>query len=266
MPGPADGGIVQNKRRRLMQAGASAGVCCALVACVVASVACPDPARDIWHGLHGAPGHVTASIRRQRQTMSDLGGRMTQDFWERMMRVNIDVFNEILGKVHDRIEKDAVQAARSSGGVILPEVRLMSLLRWLGGGSYLDICGLFGYTDKAFYPLVWECLDAVVDALWGEIAFPYDNPERLREIADGFCNQQPHGPAGGALLPNVVGALDGILVAIRKPTLEEHSNPAAFFTRKGYHALNVQAICDARQDLQGHRTSHACPPRGQPFG
>eukprot|EP00282_Hemiselmis_andersenii_P014251 CAMPEP_0114114314 /NCGR_PEP_ID=MMETSP0043_2-20121206/3370_1 /TAXON_ID=464988 /ORGANISM="Hemiselmis andersenii, Strain CCMP644" /LENGTH=356 /DNA_ID=CAMNT_0001206503 /DNA_START=1 /DNA_END=1071 /DNA_ORIENTATION=+ len=162
-----------------MQAGASAGVCCALVACVVASVACPDPARDIWHGLHGAPGHVTASIRRQRQTMSDLGGRMTQDFWERMMRVNIDVFNEILGKVHDRIEKDAVQAARSSGGVILPE--------------------------------------------------------------------QPHGPAGGALLPNVVGALDGILVAIRKPTLEEHSNPAAFFTRKGYHALNVQAICDARR-------------------
>ncbi|XP_069128985.1 putative nuclease HARBI1 [Argopecten irradians] len=54
----------------------------------------------------------------------------------------------------------------------------------------------------------------------------------VRAVKEGF-----HGIAG---MPNVVGAIDGTLIPIQSPTVDEH----VFVCRKGYHALNVQAICD----------------------
>lgn len=41
--------------------------------------------------------------------------------------------------------------------------------------------------------------------------------------------------------PNVIGAVDGTFVPIIAPSVEEH----LYVTRKGFHAINVQGICDA---------------------
>ena len=41
--------------------------------------------------------------------------------------------------------------------------------------------------------------------------------------------------------PNVLGALDGTLVPIKGPSIDEH----LYICRKGYHALNIQGISDA---------------------
>ena len=40
-----------------------------------------------------------------------------------------------------------------------------------------------------------------------------------------------------------VGALDGICVNIKKPAVGEL--PASFYSRKGFYALPVQALCDS---------------------
>ncbi|XP_052065809.1 putative nuclease HARBI1 [Mytilus californianus] len=41
--------------------------------------------------------------------------------------------------------------------------------------------------------------------------------------------------------PNVIGAIDGTHVRIQAPTTDE----ASYVNRKGYHIINVQAVCDA---------------------
>jgi len=44
----------------------------------------------------------------------------------------------------------------------------------------------------------------------------------------------------------IVGAVDGIAVKIRCPS-GDVQNPAAYFNRKGFYAIVVQAVCDARR-------------------
>jgi hypothetical protein len=43
-----------------------------------------------------------------------------------------------------------------------------------------------------------------------------------------------------------LGALDGILLKIRQPTVKEISQPTfvSLPCHKGFHALNVQSVCD----------------------
>ena len=41
-------------------------------------------------------------------------------------------------------------------------------------------------------------------------------------------------------MPNVIGAIDGILIQIIAPK----DNEADFVCRKGFHAINVQAVAD----------------------
>ncbi|CAG2237774.1 HARBI1 [Mytilus edulis] len=41
--------------------------------------------------------------------------------------------------------------------------------------------------------------------------------------------------------PNVIGAIDGTHIRIQAPTTDE----ASYVNRKGYHSINVQAVCDA---------------------
>lgn len=42
--------------------------------------------------------------------------------------------------------------------------------------------------------------------------------------------------------PNVIGAIDGTHIGIQAPSTHE----PLFVNRKGYHSINVQAICDAK--------------------
>ena len=41
--------------------------------------------------------------------------------------------------------------------------------------------------------------------------------------------------------PKVIGAIDGTLIPIRAPSKEEH----LYVYHKGYHAINVMAVCNA---------------------
>ena len=68
------------------------------------------------------------------------------------------------------------------------------------------------------------------------IRFPRDGQEQ-RSIKQGFYDMSN--------FPNCLGAVDGTLVPILAPSEDEH----LYITRKGFHALNVQVVCDANNEF-----------------
>lgn len=63
--------------------------------------------------------------------------------------------------------------------------------------------------------------------------------------------QEFHEIAG---FPRVIGAIDGTLIGIKKAAIDQE---AVYVCRKGYHAINVQAICDAKLRYNAHFTFHS---------
>ncbi len=136
------------------------------------------------------------------------------------------------------MDRDRSQSEKT-GGYISPRMHLGMSLRYLAGGSYLDIHDRYGISKSSFYSLVFECLELIVHHY--HIVFPTD-PSALKKLAHGF-QQRQHKHMRVFLY--ALGALDGILLKIRQPTVKEISQPTLYHCRKGFHALNEQVICDA---------------------
>jgi hypothetical protein len=104
-------------------------------------------------------------------------------------------------------------------------------LRCLAKGLFYSEAGdLHGISKSS----VCVAMDRVLTSLCrrlDNIRFP-TNEADLKTTKTAF-----HGLAG---FPNVVGAVDGTLIKIQAPPVNE----AAFVCRKGFHAFNVQAVAD----------------------
>ena len=66
-----------------------------------------------------------------------------------------------------------------------------------------------------------------------------NDPVKVRECADHFSKKTC------GILDGVFGVIDGYLCMIGKP--RGVSNPAGYFSRKGFFALNLQVICDHKR-------------------
>jgi hypothetical protein len=98
---------------------------------------------------------------------------MLPDSFETLVLDNILVINE--GKLF----------ARSEAGPIIPEISLHCLMRYLAGGSYLDICALVSILNSTFYSILWKTCDAINDC--PELDFRLLNTEaELEEASAGF--------------------------------------------------------------------------------
>lgn len=98
------------------------------------------------------------------------------------------------------------------------------------------------HNDIAIYSLLLFILFTIVclaiNSKVKNISFP-DNPCDLREIKNRFH--------AIARIPNCVGAVDGTLIPIKGMSgLEE----PAYVCRKSFHALNIQAVSDARMRFE----------------
>jgi hypothetical protein len=70
--------------------------------------------------------------------------------------------------------------------VITTEIALHCLLRFLAGGSYLDIRLSAGISVPSFYRILHLCIDGILRCKELSFSFPSTNGEQLQEIADGF--------------------------------------------------------------------------------
>jgi hypothetical protein len=135
-------------------------------------------------------------------------------------------------------------ARRSSGSIISKTTKLYCTLRWLAGGSSLDICFAWGVSKAAFYMsdskkgFIWPVIEAIDQAFI--IGLPLDNVEQLKVMANEFSTYS-HGELKGC-----VTAIDGWVAKTRKPFHNEVTDVVAYRNRHGCWGLVVLAGCDAR--------------------
>ena len=119
-----------------------------------------------------------------------------------------------------------------------PLQRISVTLRWLAGGSYLDIALAHNISTSAVYYYIDETMRAIDGSL--DLTFPYRDETWLKEVSEGFSE------AGRSALDMCCGALDGIAVKITEPAAWKVANSSSYYNRKGWFALNVLTMCDSK--------------------
>lgn len=167
---------------------------------------------------------------------------MTERRFQRLFRMRRGSFDALV----TRLETHWDTTRPRKGGKtwkhwrISPTLHLAITLRYLAGGSLLDISEMYNVWDSTLY----KCLKRTIEAIccvfreWPLVAAldaPTDAP--LRALSEGFRARSHHNMGG------IIGAIDGLLIPIKAPRGER--NAKAYHCRKGFFAVNVQGICDA---------------------
>ena len=154
------------------------------------------------------------------------------------LRMHKKSFDKLLGYIrHDLIVNEVM--AKPRGGAIIPEICLFCTLRWLAGGSYLDICDIAGISKPSFYRVVWKTIRAITLTKALEIRFPSTSQE-LNDAAKGFASISRM-----EAIKNCVGVVDGYLLRIKVPNQKEVGNVKSYFSgHYQCYGVNVQAVTD----------------------
>ena len=114
-----------------------------------------------------------------------------------------------------------------------PQDQVLVALRFLASGSFLEVVGdTVGGIPKCTVSRIVSRVSTALARKQNEfIRWPSTAAER-QEIKQGFFEK------GG--FPGVIGCIDGTHIRIQGPTAHESD----FVNRKGFHSINVQAICD----------------------
>jgi len=172
----------------------------------------------------------------------DMVNSLDDTIFKRMFRVDRNTFDYILRKIEPLLSRNEVKAINSSGEVVTARTRLAVSLRWLAGGSYLDICFAWGLGISTFYDsdhgVLWPTLQAIEEVF--SMGFPIDDEEKLEELSRGFSEHS------SGILDGCVLALDGLGVNTRCPYKTEVSRPKDYRFRKCGFAIIVLAGCDIK--------------------
>ena len=148
------------------------------------------------------------------------------------MRIWMPAFTILVDKLRFRLPSRGLSA----------ELRTAMALRYLGGGSYLDICAAFGVATATMYNCLWEVIDAVIAT--ASLGFKFVQGDRVwrRQTAQGLKSSRK------TSFDNLLGAIDGIAVQQEQPLAVDVPCVADYYSRKGFHAFNTQAVCIAQYE------------------
>jgi hypothetical protein len=211
----------------------------------------------------------SAARPRHRRRVEEIHQCLGANYFKRAYRMSYKSF----WKLHDELKDGIMEAyeqslekakkrrsrrVRSSGsgrqnnpppppipnGKISSEVRLACSLRYFAGGSPLDIMSKYGVSHTEVLNSVWYVVEASNKKKEWYIEYPQSHDQQLtisaqyKEVSSvdfGVC----------------AGAIDGILIWINRPTLEESRKVGVdqqkfYCGRKHKFGLNCQAVCDVR--------------------
>jgi hypothetical protein len=208
---------------------------------------------------------------RQRKSWKLFAAYLTERQFRRYFRMSKSVFQELCDNIVDIVGQDEFKSEEyidnivnslprvgsanniflahraSTGGFVSGEVKLALTLRILGGGTYMDMAMIFetsfNHAHKIFKHVIveWLCHKAF---------YPIDgikyccNEEEMKNVALQFAS------ASNGVISGCIGALDGWVVKILKPTRRDNVPDAqSFYSRKGYYGVNVQAIVDKKKKV-----------------
>jgi hypothetical protein len=145
-----------------------------------------------------------------------------------------------------------VAALEAIGGYIPGEIKLAILLRLLAGACYLDMIALFQVSERS----VWKVFHETLTWVRKTFNFPLrkllvnKDWEGLNAIAAEFAARTD------GVYSGYIGALDGIAIRVKCFSTNDVPDPGNYYCRKGFHALNVQAICDPKKRFLWCSTGH----------
>ena len=145
-----------------------------MAACSIEDVAAPGPERN-------------PSIFEQRMMWHDYCElHLSRGTFDRRLRMSKPSFDKLLSYMRDHLLINETQARKRGGGIV-PELCLYCTIRWLAGGSYLDICDVAGISKASFYQVVWRTITAIVLCPELEIVWPTTD-EQIRKGIEGFSS------------------------------------------------------------------------------
>jgi hypothetical protein len=191
-------------------------------------------------------------IEKTRPTWTGLCNRVSDTHFRRQFRMSRNTFtnlciaiNTAVGELTFRPEQKVLSTSNSAslcnrGGLIPGEIKTAISIRILAGGSYLDLMPLFDVSVASIYTIFNEFLE------WVLTTFQFPLPRYLHDKNWRALNSiaEPFSYGSNGVFSGIIGAIDGLAVRIRSPQLSEVSDPGNYYCRKGFFALNVQAICD----------------------
>ena len=144
-------------------------------------------------------------------------------------RLNLECIDRLTDIVAPEIRRPT-----NRSHAVTPQTQVLLSLRILASGSFQSVVGdTLGLSDATVSRCFGKFLDITSTTRHPDLAISFPSTaESINSVKQGF-----HGIRG---FPNVIGAVDGTLVPIKPPSVDEH----VFVSRKGFHALNVQVICD----------------------
>ena len=183
----------------------------------------------------------SANRKRNRQAALDEMENLPENQFRRMFRMSRYAFDNLLQILEDAIDFDDEdeiisdrQATNSSGSRVSMRTALAVTLRWLAGGSYIDLCFTWGIATGSFYAdngVVWGTME-LIDQVF-EIGLPLNDRNELDRIAAGY-SVYSHGH-----LTKCITSIDGWVCHTRQPTLAETTMPAAYYNRKGFFGILI---------------------------
>ena len=223
-----------------------------------------------------------AKSRRQKKRPSwdEVNDRISDSHFRRMFRMSRECFNNLCSVIIMNIGEDKFKSEKyinaffqhnyqsddrayimhkahmnTSGGYISGEVKLAVAVRMLAGGSPLDLAVIFDISDSHCKTIFIDVLvNWIINANIGkmDIVAYMNDEEAMRQVAVGFSKRS------NGVLRGAIGAIDGWLVKIQRPwkIRDNVSDPASFFSRKGFYALNVQCMVDDKKRVLWSSFSH----------
>lgn len=185
------------------------------------------------------PQQRNSALYDQRLAWNEYCGRHHErGTLKRRLRMGKSSFDKLVSMIEADLEVDEA-CADLRGGAIIPEVCLYCTLRYLAGGSYLDVSDVAGISQASFYRVVWKTITAIAKCPALRIQFPKTSEEISDAIA-GFASISTEG-----VINNCVGVVDGYLMRCRTPSKHEVQNVRSFFSgHYQCYGVNIQAAAD----------------------
>lgn len=167
--------------------------------------------------------------------------------FRRMYRMDIESFVKLASMLEPHLNVDEkMSKVRTTKGKITTEIALHCLIRWLAGGSYIDIRLSAGISRSSFYRCIHSAMNAIssMEQISRVLSsFPPDDNE-LSRLANDFKDIS----GSGGILNGCVGVIDGFLLQTCTPSVSgSNGNVKAFFSgHYQCYGVNIQGICDSK--------------------
>jgi DDE superfamily endonuclease len=160
--------------------------------------------------------------------------------FKRTYRMEYTSFNKLCSLLDPFLLVDPIMSMlRTNKPVIGTHIIVSSFIRWVSGGSYIDIHAIAGISVSSFYRVMGCCVRAILQCQTLAYHFP-QTPSDICKAADAFRALSTH-----QFLVGCVGVMDGILIRIKVPSASEVGHVKSFYSgHYSSYGINVQAACD----------------------